>query len=148
MCTVTWEKCKLHHRMENKVKTSSNQIRPGKFEEKYRFNERIEYLTLLYISSSLATVISMSVLQIDVHGVNFFESRGVEEEHNLFVSNFINKVGFIEISQEVYWNVRKGSSNGMCSQPGTTGNLPAFKREGEEKQKLLPVLRNQIYQHS
>lgn len=90
MGTVTWEKNKLHHRTENKVKTSSNQTRPGKFEEKHRFNERIEHLILLYISSSLATVILISALQTNVHGINFFESREVEEEHNLFMSNFIN----------------------------------------------------------
>lgn len=67
MCTVTSKMDKLYNRMENKVKTSSNQIRRGKFEEKHRFNEIIEHLTLLYSSSSLATVISLSVLQINVH---------------------------------------------------------------------------------
>lgn len=80
--------------MENKVKTSSNQTRPGKFEEKHRFNERIEHLILLYTSSSLAIVILISVLQTNVHDINFFESREVEKEHNLFMSNFINMVRF------------------------------------------------------
>lgn len=69
---------------------------------------------LLCISSSLATVMLISALQINMHGIDFFESREVEEERNLFGSNFINTVGFIEISEEVCSNVRKGSSSGMC----------------------------------
>lgn len=46
MCTVAWEKNKLHHRMENNVKTSNNKIEPGKCEEKH--NGRIEYNIILY----------------------------------------------------------------------------------------------------
>ena len=76
MCTLTWEKNKLHHRIEKKVKTSSNQIRPEKFGEKHRFNDRIEHLTMLYIISSLATVILISALEVNVHGINFFERGG------------------------------------------------------------------------
>lgn len=53
-----------------RFKTGSNQIRPGKFDEKHRFNERIEHLTLLFISSSLATVILIPALQINVHMVS------------------------------------------------------------------------------
>lgn len=56
----------------------------------------------------------ISALQINMHGIDFFESREVEKERNLFGSNFINTVGFIEISEEAYSNVRKGSSSGMC----------------------------------
>lgn len=85
--------------MENKVKTSSNQIRPGKCEEKHRFNERIVRLKLLYIGSSLATIFLIGALKINVHGIDFFESRGWKEEHNLSVSNFVNTVGFTEISK-------------------------------------------------
>lgn len=135
---------KLYHRMENKLKTSSNQIRHGKFEEKHRFNEIIEHLTLLYGSSSLATVISLSVLQTNVHSINFLESRGVEEKHNLFVSNFINIVGFTEISEEVYW---KGPLM-ECANNLVHQEAYPHLREREKKNKVLPILRNQIHQHS
>lgn len=142
--TVTSEMDKLHHRMENNIKTSINQIRPGKFEEKHRFNERIEHLTLLYSSSYLATVISISVLQINVHTINFLESRGVEEEDDLFLSNFINTVGLTEVSEEVYW---KGPLMECTNRVVHQESYPHL-RETEKKNKLLSIFRNQFYQHS
>lgn len=58
-------------------------------------------ITLLYISSSLATFILIFALEISVHGTSFFERGGVED-HNLFVRNFITRLGFIDFSEEVY----------------------------------------------
>lgn len=49
-----------------------------------------------YIISSLATVTWISAFQI-MHGINFCESGGVEEKHNLFVQNFLNTVTLIDI---------------------------------------------------
>lgn len=83
--------------MENKVKTSNNRIKPGKCEEKH--NGKNE---LLYIHSSLATFSFIFALEINVHGTSFFERGGMEGDRNLFVSNFITRLGFIEFSQEVY----------------------------------------------
>lgn len=58
-------------------------------------------IILLYISSSLATFILIFALGINVHSNSFFE-RGGLEDHNLFVNNFIIRLGFIEFSEEVY----------------------------------------------
>lgn len=83
--------------MENKVKSSSNQIKPGKFGEKHWFKKRIEHFTLQYIISSLATVTWISAFQIIMRGINFCDSGGVEEKHNLFVQNFLSTVTLIDI---------------------------------------------------
>lgn len=62
-------------------------------------------ITMLYIRSSLATLIFIFSLEINVHGTSFFERGGVEGDNNLFVSNFITRLGFIELLEEGYWSV-------------------------------------------
>lgn len=59
-------------------------------------------ITLLYIHTSLTTSIFIFALEINVHGTSFFERGGVEGDNNLFVSNFITRLGFIEFLQVVY----------------------------------------------
>lgn len=86
--------------MENRVETSSNQFRAGKFEEKNRFDGIIKQYYILVVPWQ--HFFSISALKINVHSTNFFESRGLEEDHNLFESNFINRISFIEISEKLY----------------------------------------------
>lgn len=62
-------------------------------------------ITMLYIRSSLATFIFIFALEINVHSTSFFERGGVEGDNNLFVSNFITRLGFIEFLEEGYWSV-------------------------------------------
>lgn len=59
-------------------------------------------ITMLYNRNSLATFIFTFALEINVHGTSFFERGGVEGDNNLFVSNFITRLGFIEFLEEGY----------------------------------------------
>lgn len=83
--------------MENKVKT--NNEKPSLENVKKNIMENLNCCIFIVPWQHLFFAFA---LEMNVHGASFFERGGMEGDHNLFVSNFITRFGFIEFSQEVY----------------------------------------------